>query len=405
MAYTEMGVEQHVRATTPAGRALAPYSSLAPYALGNLVLSGVAAAVVIVIAIFGSLYDAAPGDWGRIDWALWVLAFLTIAFPILVLLVDRIADVPAPALFRWLGIPVAGVFIGVTLTTLVRGDPLFDLIWVGVVAALLGSVALDIVRLVGVHVFKAFPLDMPLMFGVIALGLAPRMQANMMARMVEMTAALPPAERRRALETRIEAIAELSAISRDRVVSAMFYGLGRLDPALRQEMLTTQMGILANLDPPSRTAMMQSMDKAMAGIQPSYGQPWGMLRLPLPQFRSMAAIALPLSARDGGASMGKVAFVGYFWHFLNGIGLIAPYTLLFGTGNWALAIAWGVFIWLGMMAAMPFMMRMLHFPWWFPVVPFIAHVAMMVPIALLAPVWLDGAALRSSLLGPFVTGG
>lgn len=395
----------------PAATRIAPRvdtsPSFVPFITANVILLGMASAVIIILVSLGAANGGA-GDlrvWGNVNWVLWVPAFVTIGVPIVILLADRVLDLPAPRLFRWVGIPAVALFTAVTIVAGVRGDPLFTLILIGVIGALLGSVLLDVVRLIGVHVFKAFPLDMPMVFGLIWLGLMQRMQGNMMARMVELTAALPPDERQRALETRVNRIASLSPTSRDKVVRAMVYGLGRLDPQRRQEMLTTQMGILANLEPQHRVAMMQAMDRAMTSADDgAYGQPWGMLRIPLPQFRSMADVALHRTAREAGTSLVTIGLAGYFWHFLNGISLIAPYALIFGPGNWPLAPAWGVFIWLGMMAAMPFMMRMLHFPGWFPIIPFIAHIAMMVPIAILGPVFIRGTAVDASLLGPLLGG-
>jgi hypothetical protein len=51
-----------------------------------------------------------------------------------------------------------------------------------------------------------------------------------------------------------------------------------------------------------------------------------------------------------------------------------------------------------MMAAMPAMMPVLKLPGWFPIVPLIAHVAMVVPFAALA-LWVSDGAHRISLLG------
>lgn len=51
-----------------------------------------------------------------------------------------------------------------------------------------------------------------------------------------------------------------------------------------------------------------------------------------------------------------------------------------------------------MMVAMPFMMRMIRFPKWFPVVPFWAHIAMAAPIGAVAIAWVTDAQAHLSLL-------
>ncbi len=57
-----------------------------------------------------------------------------------------------------------------------------------------------------------------------------------------------------------------------------------------------------------------------------------------------------------------------------------------------MALAWGLFIWAGMMVAMPIMMPAIRFPMpGFLVVPFVAHVVMAGPIGYFA--------LEASLLG------
>jgi len=83
-------------------------------------------------------------------------------------------------------------------------------------------------------------------------------------------------------------------------------------------------------------------------------------------------------------SLATVRAFGYFWHFVIGTTFGMTYTLIFGQGSWGWAFAWGAFVWLAMMIAMPAMMPMIRFPWWFPIVPFIAHMAMAVPLALIS---------------------
>lgn len=57
------------------------------------------------------------------------------------------------------------------------GEPVVWLFAAGAFGGLLGTVTLDVVRLPGLRA-GAFPMDMPMMFGAIALGLAPRFSAT-----------------------------------------------------------------------------------------------------------------------------------------------------------------------------------------------------------------------------------
>jgi hypothetical protein len=109
--------------------------------------------------------------------------------------------------------------------------------------------------------------------------------------------------------------------------------------------------------------------------------------------------AIPRTLAETGMPAVVVLAVGYLWHFIIGAGFGAQYTLLVGRGSWVLAMGWGIFIWAGMMVAMPPMMPMIRFPRWFPVVPFIAHIAFAVPLALVTLARIDLLASASSALG------
>jgi len=101
---------------------------------------------------------------------------------------------------------------------------------------------------------------------------------------------------------------------------------------------------------------------------------------------------------EGRRSFGAVLAAGYLYHFVNGITYAGAYFMLFGRGSWALAFAWGVFVWLVMMVAMPRMMPMIRFPKWFPVVPFLAHLAMAVPIGYVGQTFISPEASDTSLV-------
>lgn len=312
-------------------------------------------------------------------------------------MLDRLFDVPARRYFAVLGIPWL-VFVAAFLLGLGGAHLSALLVW-GAVGGIVGTLALDAVRLLGVRA-GAFPLDMPKMFGILLAGLAPELQRNLIARMVEVTAPLPDEARREAMAPRIAALGRLSEGRRSIVAAGMFAGLSRLPEDLRQAMLSTQLSLLAAGPAGARQAVMGTMTRAMSGtLTVPYGQPRGMPQVPMATFRSLADVALVRTVEETAIGWGRVLLLGYGWHFLMGATFGAQYTLLFGTGSLLLAVAWGIFVWLAMMVAMPPMMPMIRFPAWFPVVPFIAHVALALPIAWVALTFLPASASASSLLG------
>jgi hypothetical protein len=256
------------------------------------------------------------------------------------------------------------------------------------------------VRLFGHHVLHAFPLDMPQLFGAIAYGLAPQLQRNMMGQMVKFLAEAPEEQRRMMLAERLPAIAGLREPLRLAGVGAMQRGLTQLPEERRQTMMTTQMGLLAELSPDQRRSIMAAMDAAMAGqVQPVYAQPRGLPKVPMALIRRFMEVALPQTWQEAGLSPAKPLWAGYIWHFIIGITFAISYNMLFGHGTWALAYGWGIFVWLAMMVSMPPMMPLIKFPPWFPIVPFIAHIVMAIPIGYVALNFLSPAAHAASLFG------
>lgn len=339
------------------------------------------------------------------NWIIWALLLVPLGVPVGSLTVDRIMGISARKQWLFLGFPALAAFAGALAYGVAVDDPIVQLVAWGALAGVLGTAALDVVRLIGVQ-FKAFPLDMPEMFGMIALRLAPILQRNMMREMVAHTAALPDDQRRVMLESRLKALAVMSAPRREAVMKGMMAGLADLPEERRQTMLRTQMAILSELPGEQRRALMAAMDSAMAVAgngtgQLPYSQPRGMPRISMATFRQLAERAMPRTRQEAGVSLARVRAAGYFWHFVMGSTFGISYTLLFGQGSWGLAIAWGVFVWLAMMVLMPPMMPMVRFPRWFPIIPFIAHIAMVVPFALVGLYLVSGPAHLHSFLGAF----
>ncbi len=336
-------------------------------------------------------------------WVLWAVAFAAVHLPIVTLLADRILDVPAPRVIRSLW--VAGAAALALVVGVARGrDPLLleVLLW-GAVGGLVATAALDVVRLFGHHVLRAFPVDMPQVFGMLALGLGPRLQEQTVAALVGHLAEVDPPTRRQMMHHRLVALARLPEPVRVAVVRGMRAGLAALPDDRRVEVVQTQMSVLADLPAEVRRPVMRAMDLAAADdTAPVYAQPRGLPRIPMDLARRLLAVALPRAMAAAGVSRARVLLAGYGWHVLNGVGFGVAYTLLFGAGAWWLALAWGLFIWAGMMVTMPVMMPTIAFPMpRFLAVPFVAHVVMAVPIGYYAQK-ITAAATAASLLGAWL---
>ena len=137
------------------------------------------------------------------NWLLWILAFVSLAVPVGSLTIDRVFGIPARKLWIYWGIPSAIAFAIALGGALATGNGLAALILLGIVSGILASAALDVVRLTSYHVFKAFPLDMPQMFGTIAYGLAPQLQRNVIGQMVKFMAEAPEKQRRMMMKERL----------------------------------------------------------------------------------------------------------------------------------------------------------------------------------------------------------
>lgn len=352
------------------------------------------------------------------NWPLLVLSLLSIGAPSVILILDRAKEIPFQRTFRIIGIPALIIFIAIVIYSGLASDPILSIITWGLVGGLLCTVALDAVRLTGVKL-RAFPLDMPIMFGLISSGLAPKLPKNVMAKMVEMLADLPDNMRKEMMDPRIKAFAKLSPPERRLFVSMLFNGLNRLAPEKRERVMKTQIEILSSLAPEDRSNMMKTMDEFIFGVQTD-SNPGVVASSPMPIFREgkvpklpmqiarqLLRKAIPATCKEAGVSFGRVRFAGYLWHFINGATYGLAYTLLFGMGSWPLALAWGIFVDLVMMVSMPPMMPMIRLPFpRFLVVPYLAHLAMAIPIGYFALTYITPqATLAASLFGELLLAG
>jgi len=340
------------------------------------------------------------------NWILWALAFFLLGAPTAMLMLDRLAGLSAKAFFRTQGLPAFTVFVGLSTYLFAVGDPLFELIWWGFVGGITATAALDAVRLVGVRI-GAFPLDMPMMFGAMILGVAPAIQRKVVAQIVADIARLPPEKRRMEMLARMEYLAAGPAWRRREMMSGMLEGLRSLPEDQANAMRSMQMDILTSLPEDERGAMMRTMDGLLMGTPVDNEGLLARLRNPpgikppqisMGDFREKARKAFQEALNEARRSRTQIATAGYAWHLVNGATYGIAFTLLFGAGSWILAILWGIFVWAVMMVSMPKMMPMIHFPRWFPIVPLIAHIAMAIPIGFFAIHFVSPTASSSSFV-------
>jgi hypothetical protein len=256
---------------------------------------------------------------------------------------------------------------------------------------------LDIVRLIGLR-FGAFPLDMPIVFGAMATGTIGRLQHLVMGQVLRnelVDGGLYPF-----VAARVLTVPRLSDRQRVNVGATMMGAIATLDKPEADQVGEAQFEVLSSLAPADRQTVMAAMDAA--SLASHVGQPRGLPRVPMARFRPAADRAIELYRAENPHRFRASFLSGYLWHAINGVSFGIMYALIFGQGSWGWAIAWGTAVWLAMMISMPFMMPTLKLPRWFPIVPFVAHVAMVMPFVALELIVSDSANVVS-LLGWLTT--
>lgn len=326
----------------------------------------------------------------------WWLFFLLMgwsAVPSFLLMADRVGDLRSHEVIRRFGVPFVVVSAGLlVLAGFVEPGYLWLVGW-GAVAGLLGTITLDVVRLIGLRA-GAFPLDMPVVFGFMSLGKARVLQGRVMGQVLR--GAVESGTIKEFVAARINRIPLLPERQRVNAAAAMMAAVATLDETTRREVSEAQVAVLASLGSSERRAVMAAMDAAAGAQHP--GQPRGLPRVPFAAFREAARQAIGSLDRSDSGLMSRVRVYGYLWHAINGVSFGIGYALLFGQGSPGWAVVWGVFVWLAMMASMPLMMPVLKLPGWFPIVPLLAHIAMIVPFLAL-PLWVSDPAHQVSLVG------
>jgi len=294
---------------------------------------------------------------------------------------------------RFSGLAFIAVSVALLIVVATVDSTYVELVAWGAVVGFIGTVTLDIVRLIGLKI-GVFPLDMPIVFGAMATGTIQRFQYLVMGQVLRNE--LIEGGLDQFVAARVTTMPRLSERQRVNVGATMMGAIATLEAQDAERVRKSQFDVLSSLEPVERQSVMAAMDAASSASHP--GQPRGLPRVPMAVFRHAADRAVELY-RSGNPDGFRASFLsGYLWHAINGISFGIMYALIFGQGSWGWALAWGVVVWLAMMISMPFMMPSLKLPVWFPVVPFVAHVAMVLPLLALQ-VWVSDAANAVSVVG------
>jgi hypothetical protein len=328
-----------------------------------------------------------------VNWILLLLVLAWSAVPITLLVVDRVFDVVSQLVIRrlgWLFVVASVVLLAVVAAV---DSSYIELVAWGALVGLIGTVTLDIVRLIGLR-FGAFPLDMPIVFGAMATGTIHRFQHLVMGQVLHNELAQGRLDS--FVADRVATVPSLSERQRINVGATMMGAIATLEKPEAEEVGKSQFAVLGSLDTTDRQAVMAAMDAAPTAAH--VGQPRGLPRIPMAKFQPAAEQAVDLYRSESLEGFRATFLSGYLWHAVNGISFGIMYALIFGQGSWGWAIAWGVAVWLAMMLSMPLMMPSVKLPAWFPIVPLIAHVAMVIPF-MAVEFLISDEADAASLLG------
>ncbi len=111
------------------------------------------------------------------------LTLLAIGAPSQFLLLDILGIVKARIIIKRLALPALILIVGISISSLLRGLPLANLIAVGLLAGILATVGLDTIRIPG-YLLGYMPLDLPLRFGTKALNLDEKFMLGMMPKVM-----------------------------------------------------------------------------------------------------------------------------------------------------------------------------------------------------------------------------
>ncbi len=117
------------------------------------------------------------------DLLLAGLTLLVIGTPSQLLLLDLLGKFKASRSIKLLAPPALLLIVAISIYTVVKQLPLANLILVGLIAGILGTVALDSIRIPG-YLLGYMPLDLPLRFGTKALNLDDKFMLGMMPKVM-----------------------------------------------------------------------------------------------------------------------------------------------------------------------------------------------------------------------------
>ncbi len=118
-----------------------------------------------------------------LDLLLVLLTLGAAAVPSQMLLLDVLGKLPAPRTLRFIGVPAFIVFIVLLSFFATSHSVLFAAVTLGIAAGVLATLALDSIRIPG-YLFGWMPMDLPMRFGTMVLGLDPKLKLHVMSRVM-----------------------------------------------------------------------------------------------------------------------------------------------------------------------------------------------------------------------------
>jgi hypothetical protein len=231
----------------------------------------------------------------------------------MLLLLDLLGIFKAPKSIKLLAPPALVLVLGSSVLAYLDGSPITNLIWVGIIAGIIGTMALDSVRIPG-YLLGYMPLDLPLRFRTKALGLDDKFMLSMMPKV---------------------------------------------------------MGYVNN--------------RMASGVPPSkLLNKKGFPSLPVRVIRGFARPTLGEVLEENKVSFWKARLTGYLWHYSNGIAFGIADATLFGRGPWLLTFGFGLTLALVFLMIVKFLVPPMKMGVKLPLVVFLAHIAVIAVLVLIA---------------------
>lgn len=125
----------------------------------------------------------------------------------------------------------------------------------------------------------------------------------------------------------------------------------------------------------------------------------GMPRLRVPEIRKLINPALNELCLTERIPKHKIRFLGYLWHYSNGISFGIAHILFFGQAGWIYTFGFGMLLAIVFLSIIKFLIPILKLDYKLPSVVLLAHVAVVLAIGTITLSYLPPEANAYSLLG------